>query len=156
MTLSILAVLYSLYLSAKKLISYQADLGDRRVVSPKAGAEAAAALGLQYFESSAKDQTGVEVRIGQNFTVTKLFLVDNSLQIVSILRGRSKNKTSFTLLRLPAPSAKVKLLLETCFSFPPFPNDKTKWFSVFTRSLVDLLVYDWVAWAGAHLLFYQF
>ena len=106
---------------------HQADLGDRRVVSPKAGAEAAAALGLQYFESSAKDQTGVEVRIYQNFTVTKLFLVDNSLQIVPILRGRSKNKTSFyTLLRLPAPSAKVKLLLETCFSFPPFPNDKTK------------------------------
>ena len=47
-------------------LSHQADLGDRRVVSPKAGAEAAAALGLQYFESSAKDQTGVEVRIGQN------------------------------------------------------------------------------------------
>ena len=40
----------------------QADLGDRRVVSPKAGSEMAAALGLQYFESSAKDQTGVEVR----------------------------------------------------------------------------------------------
>ena len=45
------------------LISCQADLGDRRVVSPKAGAELAASLGLQYFESSAKDQTGVEVRI---------------------------------------------------------------------------------------------
>ena len=45
------------------LFSWQADLGDRRVVSPKAGAEVAAALNLQYFESSAKDQTGVEVRI---------------------------------------------------------------------------------------------
>ena len=45
--------------------SYQADLGDRRVVSPKAGSEMAAALGLQYFESSAKDQTGVEVRINR-------------------------------------------------------------------------------------------
>ena len=44
-------------------MSFQADLGDRRVVSPKAGAELAASLGLQYFESSAKDQTGVEVRI---------------------------------------------------------------------------------------------
>ena len=46
-------------------MSFQADLGDRRVVSPKAGAELAASLGLQYFESSAKDQTGVEVRILQ-------------------------------------------------------------------------------------------
>ena len=46
--------------------TFQADLGDRRVVSPKAGAELAASLGLQYFESSAKDQTGVEVRILQN------------------------------------------------------------------------------------------
>ena len=48
--------------SAMNNQSYQADLGDRRVVSPKAGSEMAAALGLQYFESSAKDQTGVEVR----------------------------------------------------------------------------------------------
>ena len=48
--------------SAMNKQSYQADLGDRRVVSPKAGSEMAAALGLQYFESSAKDQTGVEVR----------------------------------------------------------------------------------------------
>ena len=48
--------------SAMNNRSYQADLGDRRVVSPKAGSEMAAALGLQYFESSAKDQTGVEVR----------------------------------------------------------------------------------------------
>jgi len=42
------------------LLAAKADLGDRRVVSPKAGSEMAAALGLQYFESSAKDQTGVE------------------------------------------------------------------------------------------------
>ena len=46
----------------------QADLGDRRVVSPKAGSEMAAALGLQYFESSAKDQTGVEVRSPRHLT----------------------------------------------------------------------------------------
>ena len=46
----------------------QADLGDRRVVSPKAGSEMAAALGLQYFESSAKDQTGVEVRSPSHLT----------------------------------------------------------------------------------------
>ena len=56
-------ILFCLCLSVEKLISCQADLSDRRVVSPKAGAELAASLGLQYFESSAKDQTGVEVRI---------------------------------------------------------------------------------------------
>jgi len=42
------------------LLAAKADLSDRRVVSPKAGAELASSLGLQYFESSAKDQTGVE------------------------------------------------------------------------------------------------
>ena len=41
-------------------LAAKADLGDRRVVAPKPGAEAAAALGLQYFESSSKDHTGVE------------------------------------------------------------------------------------------------
>ena len=41
-------------------LAAKADLGDRRVVAPKAGAEAAASLGLQYFESSSKDHTGVE------------------------------------------------------------------------------------------------
>ena len=45
------------------LLAAKADLTERRVVAPKAGADLAAGLNLQYFESSAKDHTGVEVRL---------------------------------------------------------------------------------------------
>ena len=69
-------ILFCLCLSVEKLISCQADLSDRRVVSPKAGAELAASLGLQYFESSAKDQTGVEVKILQSPSQFSAFYFD--------------------------------------------------------------------------------
>ena len=70
--ISIFSVTVDLAPSAMNNQSCQADLGDRRVVSPKAGSEMAAALGLQYFESSAKDQTGVEVKISMSLNRTKL------------------------------------------------------------------------------------
>lgn len=42
------------------LIANKIDLEDRRIVSPKAGAEVAQKLGLPYFECSAKDFKDVE------------------------------------------------------------------------------------------------
>ena len=42
------------------LIANKADLEDRRVVSPKVGADLAGQLGLMYFECSAKDNKDVE------------------------------------------------------------------------------------------------
>lgn len=42
------------------LVANKTDLEDRRIVSPKVGAELAAQLGLMYFECSAKDFKDVE------------------------------------------------------------------------------------------------
>ncbi|XP_059089808.1 intraflagellar transport protein 27 homolog [Tigriopus californicus] len=42
------------------LIANKSDLGDRRVVPPKAGSDLAQQLGLLYFECSNKDYSGVE------------------------------------------------------------------------------------------------